>query len=110
VAAVVRWWWAHSSSHGVGFAFPAGIWLPASSSGVVGSIGGTRWRAADPFCLGQQGAAGSFWAVECRAPPVGQPVFRHEKQLHMGAARWLCSGHRPERSAWFETMVMVGRF
>ena len=32
---------------------------------------------------------------------VNRPVGV-KTQLHMDAARWLCSGHRPERSAWLD--------
>ena len=47
---------------------------------------------------GRKGAAGLVWAVEGAEPRVGQN--RVKKQLRMGAARWLCLGHRSERSAW----------
>jgi hypothetical protein len=52
----------------------------------------------EPLALldGQRGAAGLFgpWSA------VNRRGLR--KQPHMGAARWLCSGHRPGRAAWLE--------
>jgi hypothetical protein len=42
---------------------------------------------------GGEGGAGS-------PPSSALRPARRKNQLRVGAARWLCSGHRPERSAW----------
>ena len=52
---------------------------------------------------GRKGAAGLVWAAERAEPPVGQN--RVKKQLRVGAARWLCPGHRSERSARLDRYV-----
>jgi hypothetical protein len=41
-----------------------------------------------------------------RAIPAATRV-RSKTQLRVGAARWVCSGHRPERSAWVGSYVRV---
>ena len=52
---------------------------------------------------GRKGAAGPVRAVERAELRVGQS--RVKKQLRVGAARWLCSGHRSERSARLDRYV-----
>eukprot|EP01046_Picozoa_sp_COSAG06_P039075 COSAG06_NODE_4575_length_4131_cov_3.121280_1_plen_210_part_10 len=47
----------------------------------------------------QLGCFGS-WSALNRSSPAGV-----KKQLHMGGARRLCSGHPPERSAWLDGYV-----
>jgi hypothetical protein len=55
--------------------------------------------------VGQKGVSGPIWPVERRDSRVW-PV-RVKKQLRMAAARWLCSGHPSERSAWLDGRVRV---
>jgi hypothetical protein len=54
------------------------------------------------------GQKGASWVVLGRGAPriAGRPAGL-KKQLRMGAARWLCSGHRPERSAWLDNSARV---
>ena len=76
------------------FMHAAGKMKRSPSPPVVERPGGEPLAPAD----GRKGAAGLVWAVEGAEPRVSQN--RVKKQLRMSAARWLCSGHRSERSAW----------
>jgi hypothetical protein len=64
--------------------------------------GTSRGAVAAVSCAwpGWETAAGLVWAV-WRREPVGESVGV-QKLLRMGATRWLCSVHRPERSAWLD--------
>jgi hypothetical protein len=88
---------------GLSSSFRAGS-LEDGAAGVTDSVGGTRWRAADASGWVERRS----WVVLDRGAPriVGRPA-ELENQLHMGVARWLCPGHRPERSAWLDGHARV---
>ena len=64
-----------------------------------------EWPGSEPLAPvdGWKGAAGLVWAMEGAEPRVGQN--RVKKQLHVGAARWICPGYRSKRSAWLDRYV-----
>ena len=50
------------------------------------------------------GRKGARWVVFGRGAPRNRPPRnRLEKRLRMSAARWLCSGHRLQRTAWLDS-------
>ena len=54
------------------------------------------------------GQKGASWVVFSRgAPQIVGSAPGLKKQLHMSVARWLCSGHPSERSAWLDGRVRV---
>jgi hypothetical protein len=84
---------SHRAADGAGPSIePARTYAHGISTGpaVAVSCAWPRWETA----------AGLVCAV-WRRDPVGESVGV-EKLLRMGATRWLCSVHRPERSAWLD--------
>eukprot|EP01046_Picozoa_sp_COSAG06_P068493 COSAG06_NODE_18238_length_897_cov_0.838346_2_plen_204_part_01 len=82
------------------------------------TVAGLAWKMKQPAALsvlerpvaepptpsgGQKGAAGSVW---CRGRSTLTRLSAGlKKQLRMGVARRLCSGHLPEGSAWLDCYV-----
>ena len=72
---------------------PSLTWLKRPWAGAAGAVG---W----PERRGWAGLGGGACCTARR--PVG-----HKKRLRVGAARWLRSGHRPERAVWLGGCVWV---